>query len=216
MNFKRLAGDWQRPGFWVAVVLYVAIAGSGLAADLITKARVFAAFWPYYQHPDDWSTSVQPHWVIDEVLGVQTSTNPGALFGMMAGYQSVFVVMSFLALSAVIAWLFAFGAWKDRLLLLCLSMITGGILGNLYDRMGWWHEALTPEKFQYQVRDWIHFRLQGVPFFDPWPNFNIADSLLVVGVILMLVQNLFFAAPPVDSVSSETGFAPADPTDEEM
>lgn len=175
-----------------AVVLFIFLAGGGLAADLWTKSYMFANYWPYNQHPNDWPISHAPHWWIDGIFGVQTSTNGGALFGMMQGYQVIFVTLSLLAMVGLLLWLFGFGAWRDRLLLCCLGLITGGILGNLYDRLGLWHDANTPEDFHYHVRDWIHFRLQGIPYFDPWPNFNIADSLLVVGVLLMLVHNFFF------------------------
>lgn len=164
----------------------------GLVADLWTKTYMFTRYWPYHQNPNLWPISYEPHWWIDGVLGIQTSTNGGALFGMMQGYQVVFVTLSGGALVGLLVWLFAFGAWRDRLLLSCLGLMTGGILGNLYDRLGLWHEPNTPQDFHYHVRDWIHFRLAGVPYFDPWPNFNIADSLLVVGVMLMLIHNFFF------------------------
>ncbi|MDP1560077.1 MAG: signal peptidase II [Pirellulaceae bacterium] len=175
-----------------AVVVFLLLAGSGLAADLGTKSYVFANYWPYHQHPNDWPITHEPHWLIDGVFGIQTSTNGGALFGMMQGFQVVFVTLSLLALLGLLLWLFGFGAWRDRMLLCCLGLITGGILGNLYDRLGLWHDARTPADFHNHVRDWIHFRLEGIPYFDPWPNFNIADSLLVVGVLLMLVHNFFF------------------------
>ena len=47
--------------------------------------------------------------------------------------------------------------------------------------------------FRSAVRDWIHFRIEGVPFFDPWPNFNIADSLLVAGAISLFIHMLWIA-----------------------
>lgn len=176
----------------IAAIVFLSLAASGVAVDLWTKSYMFANYWPYSQPPDAWPNAHTPHWWIDGIFGIQTSTNGGALFGMMQGYQSVFVSLSVLALVGLLTWLFAFGAWRDRLLLCCLGLITGGILGNLYDRLGLWHDATTPVDFHYHVRDWIHFRLAGVPYFDPWPNFNIADSLLVVGVVLMLIHNLFF------------------------
>lgn len=175
-----------------AVAIFLLLGAGGLVADLWTKSYMFERYWPYHQDPNQWPISHEPLWWIDGVLGIQTSTNGGALFGMMQGYQIVFVTLSGLALVGLLIWLFGFGAWRDRLLLVCLGLMTGGILGNLYDRLGFWHESITPADFHYHVRDWIHFRLAGVPYFDPWPNFNIADSLLVVGVLLMLVHNFFY------------------------
>jgi signal peptidase II len=69
-------------------------------------------------------------------------------------------------------------------------MITGGILGNLYDRLGLWWEPHLPIQWKSGVRDWVLFRIEGVPLLDPWPNFNIADSLLVVGACMLLYQSL--------------------------
>jgi len=186
------------PPHWswtVSLVVFLLLVGGGLSLDLWSKSIVFQHYWPYYQNPQQWADGNGPHWWIDGVLGIQTSTNGGALFGMMQGYTPVFVSLSFLALLGILIWLFLFHGWLDRWLLCCLGLITGGILGNLYDRVGLWHSELTPPDFHYHVRDWIHFRLSGVPLFDPWPNFNVADSLLVVGVGLMLIQSLFFSPP---------------------
>jgi len=178
----------------VGLSVFLILMLGGLSLDLGSKAYVFHHYWPYHQDPNDWPISHEPHWWIDGILGIQTSTNGGALFGMMQGYRLVFVTLSLVALVGLLGWLFLLGGWQDAWLLVCLGLITGGILGNLYDRLGLWHDPTTPAVFHYHVRDWIHFRLQGVPLFDPWPNFNIADSLLVVGVGCMLFQNLFFSA----------------------
>lgn len=165
----------------------------GLAADLVSKSYVFARF---YQPASP--TGQIPYWWIDGILGIQTSTNPGALFGMGAGYQRVFVALSFVFLLVVLLWMFKWGGAADRWLSICLGMISGGILGNLYDRLGWGYGFGLPEECRYDVRDWILFRLAGVPMFDPWPNFNIADSLLVVGAILLFIHGFWFT-PAADA-----------------
>ena len=71
-----------------------------------------------------------------------------------------------------------------------LGLISGGILGNLYDRLGFWWSDYLPLEWKSGVRDWILFRLEGVPLFDPWPNFNIADTLLVIGAGMLFYQSL--------------------------
>ena len=198
----------KKPATWLgSLILFCLVLAMGLGADLGSKAWVFQQYYPYYQSEQISEADFQPHWLISEILGIQTSTNGGALFGMMQGFQAVFIGLSAIAFLSVLAWLFAFRGWHDRLLVLCLGMISGGILGNLYDRLGWWHQANTTPEAYNEVRDWIHFRLSGIPLFDPWPNFNIADSLLVVGVGIMLVQS--FLAPtesqPEKESDTETG-----------
>jgi signal peptidase II len=116
--------------------------------------------------------------------------NPGALFGMGQGYWWVFACLSILATLGILTWLFVYGAARDRWLTVALGSITGGILGNLYDRLGLWNPAGLRPEYQHGVRDWILFRWpeSGLAIFDPWPNFNIADSLLVTGAILLVVH----------------------------
>jgi len=137
----------------------------------------------------------EKHWWIDGIFGIQTSTNPGALFGMAAGYSWLLAIFSVFALVAVLTWMFVFKAAHDRWLAWTVGMITGGILGNLYDRVGLGYVAGWPEIIRTDVRDWILFELDGIPFFDPWPNFNIADCLLVCGAIMLLVHAFFMVDP---------------------
>jgi signal peptidase II len=65
---------------------------------------------------------------------------------------------------------------KDRRVRLCLSFILSGTLGNMIDRV-----------FRGGVIDFLSFRFGTYAF----PVFNVADSLLVVGVILLIIA-LFF------------------------
>ena len=82
------------------------------------------------------------------------------------------------------------GAAHDRLLTVALGCVTGGIFGNLYDRLGLpgltWPAAgprTMPGDPVYAVRDWLHFKIDGL---IDWPIFNIADSLLVCGAALLV------------------------------
>ena len=61
-----------------------------------------------------------------------------------------------------------------------------GIMGNLYDRLGLWVVPGREEERLPEVRDWILLRYGEFS----WPNFNVADSLLVSGAILLMWQSL--------------------------
>ncbi|MEM7457742.1 MAG: signal peptidase II [Planctomycetota bacterium] len=169
--------------------LFFSLLAIGLAFDLWTKTYAFSNFFD----PETYGKQPQAvHWWVDGVFGLQTSTNPGALFGMGKGLSWLFALLSFVALSGIILWLFVWKAARDRWITFALGLISGGILGNLYDRVGLGYvESWDLPGIRTDVRDWILFRLDGVPMFDPWPNFNIADSLLVTGAIMLMIHALF-------------------------
>ena len=171
------------------VVIYCVLAVGGFFVDILSKSYVFATYFQPYQVP-------LQHWWIPGILGIETTTNPGALFGVLAGYRGLFAALSLTALLGIIAWLFVFGGGRDRWLTIASGLISAGILGNLYDRLGFGFQANYPPEIRYNVRDWIYFRLRGVPWFDPWPNFNIADSMLVCGAILLVLHSLFGSRQP--------------------
>ena len=166
-------------------IVFFALGLVGCLIDLATKHYAFAKLGP----PDHFNREIS--WVWVDVFGFQTSLNEGALFGLGQGGVPVFTALSFIALIALLVWLFVFGAAKEWLLTISLGCVTAGILGNLYDRLGLpgldWPIAFGPHQVGdpvYAVRDWI------VVMIGPWqwPNFNIADSLLVCGAILLAWQ----------------------------
>ncbi len=179
-------------------VLFFCIAAAGLAVDLVTKHLAFK----HYFDPAS-SFGQQPRWWIEGIFGLQTSTNPGALFGMGSGFSWVFAILSVVAISAILGWLFVFKGAADRWLTFTLGLITGGILGNLYDRVGLGALPSYPPEIHTNVRDFILFRLEGVPFFEPWPNFNFADCWLVCGAALLFFHALFLT-PEEETSDSAT------------
>lgn len=165
-------------------LLYFGLAIGGGAADLISKEAVFS-----WRGPEDFQ---RVHWLIEDYVGIETNINPGALFGMGAGYSGLFAGLSIVAGLGILAWLFLFGGARDRWLTTALGMVTGGILGNLYDRLGLWDASQLPAEHQQGVRDWI---LWCYTLEHKWPNFNIADVLLVTGAIMLGLHAFFFREP---------------------
>jgi len=125
---------------------------------------------------------------LEPFVGVETAINTGALFGAGAGFGRLFAALSVLAAIGIVAWLFWFGAARSLWLTVALACIMGGILGNLYDRLGLWYEPGMPVSWQSGVRDWILLRYRTREW--TWPNFNIADSLLVCGAIMLFVHTV--------------------------
>jgi signal peptidase II len=90
-------------------------------------------------------------------------------------------------------WLFYFGAAADRWLTVLLGCVMAGVLGNLYDRLGlhgdtWLYPQERLGEPAYAVRDWILLQWNAQ---YRWPNFNIADALLVVSAIILAIRTVF-------------------------
>jgi signal peptidase II len=180
------------------LVLFFSLVLGGLAADLATKSWIFGRL--------GWSGPTETRWLVEGIFGFTTSLNEGALFGIGQGRGAVLTALSIVATTSILVWLFIAGAARDRLLVIALGLVTGGILGNLFDRLGLpglrWGGDLTHEPGErvYAVRDWIHFKIDGVV---DWPIFNIADSLLVCGALLLVWHALFVDRRSAISASSE-------------
>jgi signal peptidase II len=152
-------------------VAFFALAGGGAALDLFTKWLAFAKVGPPGKSLHIWPG----------VLSFTTSFNKGALWGLARNVpfaNVAFASLSVLAGAAILYWLFWRGAAKDRLLSIALGLIMAGTIGNCYDRI-----------VGGQVRDFIYFELIN------WPIFNVADSMLVCGAGILMLQALFAEHP---------------------
>ena len=165
-------------------ILFAATTAGGLALDLATKAAAFRSLGMPGTAP--------PVVLLPGVLSIETNLNEGALFGMGQGLGLVFAAVSVAAIVGILAVLARPEARGRPLQTFALGLICGGILGNLFDRLGLaglrWHAP--PERTGaavFAVRDWIHVVLPGV---IDWPIFNLADSWLVIGAGLLLVLSL--------------------------
>jgi signal peptidase II len=132
-----------------------------IALDLYTKHLVQSAF-AYGEH-----VAVTPFF--DLVLFL----NQGAAFSFLAdagGWQRVFFSVFALVAAGIIIHLLRKHT-EQKTFCLALSLILGGALGNLYDRLSLGH-----------VVDFLYFHYHGYY----WPALNVADSAITVGVALLL------------------------------
>src|SRR5688500_8002303 len=109
------------------ILLFVSIAVVGCAADLLSKAWCFSA--PHLR-------AGEIEWLWNGHVGIQLSRNLGALFGIGQGKVAYFAALSIVAAVAIPVWLFWFRAARDLWLTVALGSVMGGVLGNLYDRLG--------------------------------------------------------------------------------
>ena len=168
-------------------ILYAVLAVLGGTIDLWSKQAIFAWRGP--------PPNGDIYWIIEGYFGIETAVNIGAVFGLGAGQGTLFAVLSIVAAIGIVIWLFKFRAAESLWLTVALGMITGGIIGNLYDRLGLWWQDTYPAEWQSGVRDWILWQVSDE---WKWPNFNIADSLLVVGACMLLYHSFFLAEPEND------------------
>lgn len=119
--------------------------------------------------------------VIPRVLRITHWTNDGAAFSLFADSTSPHAVRLALIAFTVLAALVVFGAlvWLGRrfsLTTVALALVLGGALGNLHDRI-----------LYGSVVDFIEVHI--VTYH--WPDFNVADSCIVIGACLLLLDSLF-------------------------
>ncbi len=124
-------------------------------------------------------------WVLDKIVGnpitvikdffyLRHLENQGAAFSILQG-KTIFLVLMVSIVS--LAMLYFLIKHKHKFLRLSLSLILGGALGNLYDRIF----------SNGSVVDFLEFHFGSYVF----PTFNVADILVVVGTILLAIYILF-------------------------
>ncbi len=108
--------------------------------------------------------------------------NTGATFSFLSdagGWQRWFFIGLTATISvAIFVWLIGLNR-QQKILSAALALILGGAIGNLWDRI----ELGC-------VVDFIQVYISVIPLrlFNPWPAFNVADSAITVGAILLIID----------------------------
>lgn len=155
---------WPKPSAlsWLALSVIV------IALDQVTKAWVRHALVPY-----------APQAVIPHVLNWTLAFNRGAAFSFLmdaSGWQVwLFGGLAVVVCAGLVVWL-ARTPRRDWRTALPLALIVGGALGNLVDRI--WHGQVT-DFIQVYWHQWSY------------PAFNLADSSITVGAVLLVAFSVF-------------------------
>lgn len=115
-----------------------------------------------------------PVTVIPGVLQLNYTTNSGGAFGLGQSAPWVFAAATILVAAAIVASSFRLRSGPTAV---ALGLILGGAFGNLTDRAARGDELLSG-----RVVDFIDFHV--------WPVFNVADSAIVIGALLLAVGGL--------------------------
>jgi signal peptidase II len=150
---------------WQRMLPWVALAAAIVLIDQLTKLAIERTF--------DYG-DVEP---ITSYFNLVLTYNKGAAFSFLAsasGWQKHFLTVIGIGASLFIVFLLARHG-SQKLFSLALAMILGGAIGNVIDRLAYGH-----------VIDFLDFHAGGWH----WPAFNIADSAIVGGAILLVVDEL--------------------------
>jgi signal peptidase II len=146
--------------------LALIVGSTVLALDQITKALV-----------ENWMHLYQSIEIVPSFAHLTYLKNTGAAFGVLAGTRSplrlvFFVLVSSVAIGCVLYLLKNLRPGRTSLVA-SLSLILGGAVGNLIDRLR------MGEVIDFIDLHWHHLH---------WPAFNVADSSITIGVILLFIQ----------------------------
>jgi signal peptidase II len=150
---------------WLWLTLAVVILDRG------TKA------WFETLTPEDWR-----HQVVRHFIYLVHSSNPGIAFSLFANLSApwlrIVLIAGALVVTAGLAWLFVAGKNLSATTAAGLALLLGGAAGNVTDRII--HGAVT---------DFFEVWLGSYR----WPAFNVADSAITIGAILIILDALFGA-----------------------
>jgi signal peptidase II len=166
MTFRSSAAGG--PSLWI----WLGIAAIVILADQITKILIVGRLELHESLP------------VTSFFNIVRAHNPGAAFSFLAdasGWQRWFFTGLGLVASAFIVWMIR-GNPSQKLFCFAVTMILGGALGNVIDRVAHGH-----------VIDFLQFRFDLLePLFRGgyFPSFNVADSAITLGAICLVLDEI--------------------------
>ncbi|WP_106768288.1 signal peptidase II [Paenibacillus faecalis] len=130
--------------------------------------------------------------VIGNFFVITSSRNRGAAFGILQDQIWFFIVVTIVVVIGLIWYLRKVRIEGRKLLPTALALVLGGALGNFIDRL-----------FMGEVVDFLQFNFGNYTF----PIFNIADSCIVIGVGLIILDTILEEKRERQALSSEQSSA---------
>jgi signal peptidase II len=116
-----------------------------------------------------------PKSVVGDTITLELARNSGSAF---SGFQRYTPVLAVLAIGITVVLVRTMQRTTDKWVIVGLTLVLGGALGNLTDRL-----VRSPGFLRGHVVDFISVGW--------WPVFNIADSCVTVGAVVLIVRTLF-------------------------
>ena len=158
-------GSLSLSTIWRRTWLILAVAAVIIGLDQWTKSLV-------RQNIPDY-TSMIPFPALGEYFVFEHVHNYGAAFGILQGHGEFFIVVAFIVSVVILVYAVRSLTPDQKAIRVLLGMEMGGAIGNVIDRI--MHGYVT---------DFVKMGIPGVYY---WPNYNIADSAIVLGVIGLAV-----------------------------
>jgi len=157
--------------------------------DQVTKVLVKTSMMLGESHP-----------MIGSLVNLTFVENPGMAFGISWGDGKLILTLLTIVIAGVLVWYLrqiASGHWAPRL---AVTLILAGAVGNLIDRAFYGVIFGDAPLFYGRVVDFIQVDIPDISWFGDvhthFPVFNVADSCVTVGVILLLLTGNRLPATP--------------------
>jgi signal peptidase II len=141
------------------LLLVAGLVAAVVLLDQLTKAWVVATL------------ADGPQSIIGDTVELRLSRNPGGAFSLLTGFTPLLAVLAVIVAVVLVR---VMRRTTDVVTVVALSLVLGGAVGNLLDRV-----FRAPGFLHGEVVDFIRV---GV-----WPSFNVADSAITIGAVLLLV-----------------------------
>ena len=169
-NLKRFFQTY----IWLMLILFV--------IDIVTKWAVFNHFGVDAMNHQVHSGDANVITIIKNFVYIGGSINDGAAFSFLSGQRIILMLISLIMSGAFIAFYVVQYKKLNTVYKVALALMISGAVGNLIDRAFYWPSITGFDG----VIDWIIFKFG--PSGGEFAMFNIADSALVVGIIIILVE----------------------------
>jgi signal peptidase II len=146
-------GRTQRP------LLIAGLVAGIVLLDQLTKAWVVATL------------ADEPQSIIGDAVELRLSRNPGGAFSLLTGFTPLLAV---LAVIVAIVLVRVAQRMIDPVMVVALSLVLGGAIGNLLDRL-----FRAPGFLRGEVVDFVRI--------GAFPSFNVADSAITIGAVLLVI-----------------------------
>ncbi len=145
---------------------------SFFAIDICTKRLAFSKV----EFIVEKTAGIHTHIYINDYFNIVKVINTGVSFGMFRNIKNAQIILSAITLTIIIFVAYLLYKSKTKYKTITYSLIIAGGLGNIYDRI-----------LYGGVFDFLDFHIGKYH----WPAFNVADSIICIGVFLLIFEDLF-------------------------